>query len=151
LFDDNEKLNKMKSVDEVIDKYCIVRYEYYKKRKINILQNIETELKHLGNKERFISEVISKKLKIMNIEEKVIISDMEKKKYDKENETYDYLLRLQLRTFTAEKVKSLKDDVKNLQDKHKLISNTSEKNMWKNELKEFKKEYDKWLKIINKL
>ena len=151
LFDDNDKLNKMKDVDQVIDKYCIVRYKYYKKRKINILKNIEKELKHLGNKERFISEVISKKLKIMNIEEQVIISEMEKNKYDKENNTYDYLLRLQVRTFTAEKVKSLKQDILNLQNKHKLISNTTEKNMWKNELKEFKKEYEKWLKIINKL
>ena len=63
--------------------------------------NIEKELKHLGNKERFISEVISKKLKIMNIEEQVIISEMEKNKYDKENNTYDYLLRLQVRTLST--------------------------------------------------
>ena len=150
LFEENEKLNKMKDVDEVIDKYCKIRFLYYEKRKKYILKNIAKELKHLGNKEKFISEVISKKLKIMNIEEEVIISDMEKKKYDKENDSYDYLLRLQVRTFTAEKVKKLKNDILELQKKQEIIKNITEKQMWKNELQEFKKEYEKWLKVINK-
>jgi DNA topoisomerase-2 len=58
LFDEKEKLKKYNNVDDIIINFCKVRLEFYKKRKKYQITNLENEIKHLGNKERFIQEVI---------------------------------------------------------------------------------------------
>ena len=67
----------------------------------------------MGNKERFIQEVIDNTLDIMNVEEDIIVSELNRRNYDEEpcQGGYDYLLRLQVRTFTANKVNQLKNDI----------------------------------------
>lgn len=163
LFDEKERLKKY-SIDQIINDFCILRYEYYIKRKNYILKFLDKDLKHSENKARFIQEIIDKKLNIMNIDEEVVVKELEKRGYDKEyknednenientnNHGYNYLLKLQVRTFTTNKVKELKDDIVKIKDKINNIKNTSEKQMWMNDLDEFTKEYIKWLDIMNKL
>jgi DNA topoisomerase-2 len=163
LFDEKERLKKY-SIDQIINDFCILRYEYYIKRKNYILKVLDKDLKHSENKARFIQEIIDKKLNIMNIDEEVVVKELEKRGYDKEyknednenientnNHGYNYLLKLQVRTFTTNKVKELKDDIVKIKDKINNIKNTSEKQMWMNDLDEFTKEYIKWLDIMNKL
>ena len=134
------------------------------KRKKHIIQSLEKDLRHLSNKARFIQEIIDNKLDIMNVEEDIIIKELHKRGYDKETKNkeenddsedtntngYDYLLKLQVRTFTASKVKQLKQDIENIKTKIKIIKDTSEKTMWLNDIQEFVKEYDKWLLIMER-
>jgi DNA topoisomerase-2 len=150
LFDQNGKLVKYNTVDEIIDNFCIVRYEYYGKRKKHILNSLEKELRHLGNKERFISEVIAEELLIMNEKEREILYELEERGYDKDNDSYDYLLRLQVRTFTENKVLQLKKDIKSIQTKVDKTKAMTKKQMWLNDLNEFEVAYYKWLKVIDK-
>jgi DNA topoisomerase-2 len=161
LFDEKERLKKY-SIDQIINDFCVLRYEYYIRRKNYILKVLDKDLKHSENKARFIQEIIDKKLNIMNIEEEVVVKDLEKCGYDKEykneesennenNHGYNYLLKLQVRTFTANKVNELKDDIAKIKDKINNIKNTTEKQMWMNDLEEFSKEYTKWLDIMDKI
>ena len=114
-------------------------------------------MKHLGNKDRFIKEIIEGKLKIMNIEEEIIIKELEKRKYDKETDSeenntgYNYLLKLSVRTLTSNQVKKINNDIQSLKLKLENITKTSEKQMWKNDLKDFENEYTKWLKKMNEI
>ena len=57
-------------------------------------------------------------------------------------------MRLQVRTFTSNKVKELNDDIKSLEIKLENVKNTTEKQMWLNDLQEFETEYAKWLKLM---
>ena len=160
VFNEKEQLKKY-TVDQIINDFCKVRYEFYTKRKNYIINNLEKDLKFMGNKARFIQEIIDKKLNIMNVDEEVLIKDLEKKGYDKDFKNtednseesnksgYEYLLRLQVRTFTANKVKQLKDDILSVKNKLADISKISEKQMWMRDLKEFEVEYVKWLKTID--
>jgi DNA topoisomerase-2 len=150
LFDQNGKLVKYNTVDEIIDNFCIVRYEYYGKRKKHILNSLEKELRHLGNKERFISEVIAEELLIMNEKESEILYELEERGYDKDNDSYDYLLRLQVRTFTENKVIQLKKDIESAQTKVDKTKAMTKKQMWLNDLNEFEAAYSKWLKVMDK-
>ena len=97
-----------------------------------------------------------------------LIADLESRGYDKEtsrganqesdendendeNEIkggYDYLLRLQFRSITEEKIDKLKNDIKSNIKLRNEMSNTSEKELWIRDLDEFEKEYTKWLKMI---
>jgi DNA topoisomerase-2 len=156
LFNQKEQLKKY-SIDEIIQDFCVMRFEYYIKRKKYTLNNLNKELKHNQNKARFIEEIINKKLNIMNIEEEVVIKELEKRGYDKEikntdseeNSAYNYLLKLQVRTFTSNKVSELKEEIKRLENRIKIIKETSEKQLWLNDLIEFENEYKKWEKSMN--
>ena len=151
LFTEKEQLKKYNTVDEIIVNFCKVRLEFYKKRKQYQIDMMRKELKHLGNKERFITEVVNEDLIIMKKKEDDIISELTTRKYDTEGEHggYDYLLRLQVRTFTVEKIQQLKNDIESLQTRLDTIIATSEENMWLQELEELEKHYDVWLKDIN--
>jgi DNA topoisomerase-2 len=156
LFNEKEQLKKY-SIDEIIQDFCTMRFEYYIKRKKHILNNLNKELKHSQNKARFIEEIINEKLNIMNIEEEIIIKELEKRGYDKEikntdseeNSGYNYLLKLQVRTFTSNKVSQLKDEITSLENKIKKIKGVSEKQLWLNDLLDFENEYKKWEKSMN--
>ena len=85
----------------------------------------------------------------MNETEDVINNTLKERKYDEEPEVggYDYLLRLQIRTFTLDKIIQLKNDIKNISIKIDKLKSTEPQNIWLYELDEFEKHYDKW--IIN--
>ena len=159
LFNEKEQLKKY-SIDEIINDFCVARYDLYKKRKAYLISIIKKDLRHLFNKARFVEEVIAKKLHIMNVEESLIVQSLEKTGYDKENEKvnedeesgssggYNYLLKMQVRTFTSNKVKQLRAEIEEKNNRLRNIESTSEKQLWLNDLDEFKKEYVKWLKVM---
>jgi DNA topoisomerase-2 len=155
LFNEKEQLKKY-SIEEIINEFCLVRYEFYKKRKRYILNSIQKELKYLGNKARFISEIIEKKLHIMNVPEEKILVELQKRGYDKtvdddgDEGSYNYLLKMQIKTFTFEKVTQIKNDIIGLETKLQNVTKVSEKQMWLNDLDEFVTEYNKWLIIMGK-
>ena len=156
----NEKYQLKKyNIDQIINDFCYMRYEFYKKRKQYIIKQLEKDLRFLGNKERFITEIINKKLNIMNVDENILIKELEKRGYDKENVKvddegeesgggYNYLLRLPVRTLTSNQVKKIQNDILSLEKKLDYITKISEKKMWVNDLNEFEEEYEKWLKTM---
>ena len=156
VFDENNQINKFKTVDDILCKFCCTRYLYYKKRKAHQIDNLERILRYLGNKERFVKEVVEGEIDIMNIPENTIITTLIERGYDedpkkKEDEGgYDYLLRMPVRSFTAEKVKQLQNDIKSNKEVLDKLVITTEKEMWISELNEFEIAYDKWVVDIDK-
>ena len=174
LFTEKGTLHKFNNVHEIINSFCKVRYDYYIKRKKHILNNLENEIKFLGNKRRFLEDIMSGDLLLFDEDKdkktrksrKIsdLYLDLEKRGYDKdivileideddEKEQkggYDYLLRLQFKSITEEKIQKLKDDIASkLKTKDNLVK-TSEKQLWINDMDEFEKEYHKWLKVMDK-
>ena len=172
LFSEQGSLHKFNNVHEIINSFCKVRYDYYIKRKKHILDQLVNEIKILGNKKRFLEEIMSGDLLLFDEDKDKktrksrkmcdLYLDLEKRGYDKditildeddEEEKkggYDYLLRLQFKSITEEKIQKLKDDIASkLKTKDNLVK-TSEKQLWINDMDEFEKEYNKWLKIIDK-
>lgn len=154
-FNEKEQLRKYDTVDQILDNFCKVRYEYYVKRKRYQINFLEVELRFLGNKERFVSEVISGELNIMNVEEEELVKELKNRGYDEDPKKeegeggYDYLLRMPVRNLTANKVKQLKNDITSTQEKLDGLCATTEQSMWLNELEEFEKAYVKWIDDIN--
>jgi DNA topoisomerase-2 len=167
LFNEKSELYKYNKIQEIINNFCKVRYDFYIKRKKKQISELEKEIKFLGNKERFVSEVINGDLKVMKIKEDILIKNLENKGYDKyyKNEIdntnedidinvttssgYEYLLRLQVRTFTLEKVQSLKNDILSKKTELTNLIKISEKDIWLSELKEFEEQYKIFLNEID--
>lgn len=147
VFDENRQLKKFDTVDELVAKFCEIRYEYYVKRKQYQLNALEKELCYLGNKVRFVREVVNKELKIMKVKEPIIVEELKKRGYDEDpkGEGYGYLLSMQVRTFTHEKIEKMENDIDTLSKKVEILKNTDEKDIWLKEIEEFDAAYDKWL------
>lgn len=157
LFTEKEKIKKYDNVHEIINDFCKVRLQYYFKRKNYQINQLENDIKFLENKQKFISEVMDNTLHIMNIPEDDIIKQLETRGYDKLNSTdddtddtgeYNYLLKLQIRTFSKNKIQKLKDEINLKKSDLDIIKNTPEKQLWLNDLEEFQIEYEKFLKIM---
>jgi DNA topoisomerase-2 len=170
LFTETGGLKKFDSPHEIIDTFCIVRYNFYVKRKAKQLKNLEKEIKMLGNKKRFLQEVRDGEIKLFEeIKNKKqsrktldIVLELEEKGYDKSQDIededaeeskshgYEYLLRMQISSITAEKIERLKNDIINRENEYKNLFSTSEKDMWIHDLDVFLESYRKWLPIIDK-
>ena len=153
MFNEKIQIKKHDTVDSILDTFCAVRFGYYEKRKRHQLDALEKEIRYLGNKERFVSEVVSKTISFMNEEESEIIKTLTERGYDQdpkknEGEGYDYLLRMQVRTFTADKIKELNNDIASLKEKLEGLRAKSEKNIWIEELNQFENSYQRWLQEI---
>ena len=143
LFNDKKQLKKY-DIKTIMNDFCEMRIEYYKKRKDYLINKFEEELKHIENKSRFINDVVNKKLDIMNIEEDDLIKELETQKFDKENDSYNYLLQLHIRSFTTSKINQMLNELKEIKEKLNYIKNITESELWIKELDEFEKSYNQW-------
>lgn len=148
LFNTENKIKKYKNVYEIIQDFCIIRFSYYVKRKEYLINSLKSELIILQNKHRFINEIINNNLNIMNIPEEELILELENKNYNKINDNYDYLLKLQIRTFTQNKIIQLTNEIQILENKINILLTTTEKQMWLSDIEDFVIEYKKWIKKI---
>ena len=145
MFDETGKIKKYNSVGEIIDSFCKVRYEFYTKRKAHLIKTIENELVVLSNKYRFLEEVMSDTLVIKDVDEQKIIETMKKGKYHMVDgdETFGYLLGMHIRSFSKQRLEEIKKNIEKFNTELVLLKKKTEKEMWKNDLHEFMKEYEK--------
>jgi DNA topoisomerase-2 len=170
LFDENGSIRKYKSVDEIIDSFCRVRMVYYVKRKKHLLEKLDHDIKFMGNKKRFLTEVLNGDIKLFDASGKTrksrktadLNADLESRGYDKimkdekddeeeekeEKGGYDYLLRLQFRSITDERINKLEKDIASKIKERDGLAKKKEKDLWVSDLDEFEKAYVKWLKVI---
>ena len=150
LFDENGLIKKFSDVYEIIDHFCRVKFGYMARRKMHLLSKLNHEKIVHENKLRFISEVITKKLVIFQVPEAEIVDDLEKKKYDRVDKKFEYLLSMQVRTFTKNKMDELEKDISKLAKMISDLENTSEKTLWLRDLKSFRKAYENMLASLEK-
>jgi len=75
--------------------------------------------------------------------------EKEEKKTKSSSHGYEYLLRLQISSVTAEKIAKLLNDIGKKEQEHEELSATTEKELWIRDLDNFEAAYLKWLPIIN--
>ena len=84
------------------------------------------------------------KLVIFKKDYDVIVESLTKNKYDKYNKSYDYLLNMNVRSFTNQRLQEYEKDIKTTENNITKLSKTSEDKIWLNDLNKFVKEYNKY-------
>ena len=180
LINENDLPQKYASAEDIIKDFCPKRLEYYEKRKNYLSDTKKVKLMKARAKFSFIEAVKDKKLNLYleeDVLDKVLseepwsfpkfasqkIND-DKDKCDSENKdsenketknknntpSYDYLLRLQIRTMTVKKLEGLKNEAEKLESELQKINMTSPTDMWIQDLDLFEVEYKKFLKKFEK-
>lgn len=149
LFNKNGEITKYESVYDILNEFCGVRYEYYVKRKEYILQELRNKLLVLENKMKFLESVMDESLIIKDVDENELIKELEKRKYYKVKDegddegSYKYLLNMNIRSFTKQRLETLKKDLEKVDSEIDIMEKITPSNMWFRELEELEISYKK--------
>ncbi len=151
LFNEKEQLNKYDNVYEIIDTYYVIRYDYYYKRKMHIIQRLERELKVLSNKARFIQYNLDDKIDLRKKSKDTIYKIMEQFKFDLgETHDYNYLVKMPMDSVCKENVEKLLNEHELKKNELATISAYTLEHMWLKELDTLKIAYNQFLETYNK-
>ena len=115
------------------------------------LNSLERQLKIVDNKVKFLTKIMEGSLKIMNVDEEIVLSEMINLGFDKVDDSFDYLLKMQIKSFTMNKVNSLKSELSDIKLTIENLEKQTESDLWLEDIRQFIIEYDKWSKSISKL
>lgn len=140
LLDENFKIIKFDNVKDLCTHFVNYRLGIYTKRKELLLDKWGKQLVEKQNLIRFISMYIKGELKIAKRPIQDILDDLEKLKFDKLNDSYDYLIKLPLKKLTKEEILQLKEDTEKIKADIAHLKKETEKDLYLADLAELKKD-----------
>ena len=136
LNDENNSIKVFDSVKDILDYYIDFKLKTIKLRKDFILNRLENEIKVDNSKYLFIKAIIDEKLKINKRKKNDIVKDLEKfENILKKDSSYDYLLNMAIHSLTEERLLKLKEEIASKIERLKEIRETTETDMWLEDLK----------------
>jgi DNA topoisomerase-2 len=154
IFDEQNSLRRFENTEQIIDAFCKVRYTYYTRRREKLILDLKHQISLNENKRRFLLELIAKTISLSNESNEARPTDeievelTEKNYYSDPESKFAYLLNMQLRSVTRERIDNLADEIFSLGNTLEQIKAKNETSMWLSDLEEFEKEYEKWLPKI---
>ena len=137
--DENEKLKIFDCVEDIVKYFVDFRLGYYQKRKDFLIEKLSKELRVLAFKAKFIKSIIDKKLVVNNVKKEVIIKWLEENKFEKIDDSYNYLLNMPIYSLTNERYMELMKNAKDKKEELDLIKEKEPKEMYLADLNELKK------------
>jgi DNA topoisomerase-2 len=112
LFDSQDQLKKYGSVHDIVRDYYATRLALYGKRKTHQLAAMSAELLILGNKARYIQELLDGSIDLRRKRGDELVAMLQSKGYNhvEGDEQYKYLLKLPMDSVSEENVQKLLKD-----------------------------------------
>ena len=131
-------------IQEIINLFCTLRMKLYEKRKKTQLKTFKHSHTISSQKYSFLSAVMNDELILHRRKKEEIEKDMNDMQFVKIDESYDYLLRLNILSFTEEKLQHLQEEIRKIESQIKLLEDTSPGDIWLSELETFEQKYTEW-------
>jgi len=146
LFDKDCKLKKYDNVSQIIDDYFEVRLNTYVLRKAHLVKEMNKVLCKLTNKARFISCILDDTIDLRRKDEQTIDAMLETFRFDKLDDSFDYLIKLPMNTVSKENVEKLLKEKGDVEVELAELERTTVQQIWLAELEKFEKEYSVYKK-----
>ena len=148
----NEKgvIQKYDQVKDILHAFYDLRMRYYIDRKKQNIQDMEHKRDVANAKAAFIRDVMRDKIQIMKTKRQDVESQLQKLGYPTFQDPsgpYDYLLKMQIYSFTEERYKALLKDVEDLTKMLHEYGQLKESDIWWQELDALEKEYVNMLDV----
>ena len=134
LFNEHGQIVKMHSPEEILWNFYKIRLDYNIKRKAYLEKTLKYETDLLTNKVRFLDMIISDELVIYKKKKEVLNKELEDSKFMKVDDSYRYLLKMDLDSLTEETLNELKLKMNKKTEEYDNIVKMSIKAMWLNDL-----------------
>ncbi len=143
LFDENDKLVKYDTVEEIIDAYYEIRIDHYADRKEYIIDALEVEIMILSNKAKYIMEVLEGTIDLRKKKKQEIIDMLIEHDYDTidEDNEFRYLVRMPMDSVSEENVEKLVEEHERKVAELERVKTTTIEQMWLSELELLEIEY----------
>ena len=105
-------------------------------RKKSIIKSLSQQLKDLTTQHLFIKGVVEDDIIIFRKSNEEIIEQLRRYKFEMRYGSYDYLLSIKISKFSVSEIRKLDKEIEVLKKELERVGNTSEKNMWIDELLE---------------
>ena len=135
-FTTENAIHRYKKATDILTDFCKVRLELYEKRKAYQLVQMQKQIRILSNKIRFLTQVMNDEVILFKQSEATIQSLLESNRFDKEEDSYQYLLSMPIQSFSEDKIKSLTSQFDTLKRDHDICLKRSPQEVWKSELAE---------------
>ena len=145
VLDNNDCPKKYETPEDLLKDFCIFRLHYYDLRKKYWIKQWNKDFKKENNKYKFIKAVLDGNLN-MNQKGDILEDDMIKIGLSKIDDSFDYLLSLQMRSMTIEKLNELKKEIEKIKKKIEELKGKMPKDLWRYDIEEFKKAYKVFIK-----
>ena len=157
LHNTENKLMKYSNVYDIISEFFYFRLRAYETRKLYISKKLLNDLNIIRYKTLYIRYIIDdviilKNLTFSNLELKLCELEFPKLSHDVDdvaNVTYKYLTNMSTSSLCIDNIQKLEDEFKKLNDEYEYYINTSEEQMWINELIELKNQYSIFINDYN--
>lgn len=141
LFDEQQRLKKYDTIEDIINIYIPIRLKYYEMRKTYLLKLYREELREYKNKTRFITEQLldehdSDYLSLKRKTRSSVEQELTKRGYDKLNGSYSYLTSMKIELFMDEYITELEQKTLKKEEQIKVLEQTPIETLWLNELDE---------------
>jgi len=142
-FNSENTIQKYESLFEILEEFCLVRKDLYKKRKVFLLSHLKEKLPYHENVVRFITQqcfdMPIPDLKRKTIEECTKL--LEQQKFVKISDSYDYLLDLPIKSLTSIHAQKHRDELDLLKKKITELEKKTPETLWLDDLESFSIKY----------
>ena len=130
---------------DIVRDYYATRVNLYKKRKTHQLTAMSAELLILGNKARYIQELLDGSIDLRRKRGDELVAMLQSKGYThvEGDEQYKYLLKLPMDSVSEENVQKLLKEKGQKESHHAALQSTSIEQLWLADLAELRAEYVK--------
>ena len=140
--DENNRIREFNNIREIIDAFMKIRLEFYAKRKEYLLKMYFDEIMLDASKYTWCKGIIDESIVIKNKKKDDIVKHLDKiDKIIEKDGSYNYLLNMPMSSITKEKMTELTEKIKALKDKIKELQKETIEEMWLNDLDEIEKEF----------
>ena len=144
--DEFGKLKIFNNTEEIVRYFVAFGLAYYQKRKDFIINQLKRELTILSNRARFIKGIIDSKIRVNKVKKDVVIKCLEELRFDKVDESFNYLLNMAIYSLTLERYEQLLKEVEEKKAELEEIKKADTRDMYKQDLVDLRKKLEKDLK-----
>lgn len=135
VINEHNKIEVFDGVKDIINRYIEVKLQYTQKRKDNLIEKLEQEIRLDYSKFLFIKMITEEELKINKRKKNEIVADLDIiDNIIKHNGNYDYLLSMAIHSLTEERMEQLEKSIKVKKSELDKLVKTSIEQLWSNEL-----------------
>jgi DNA topoisomerase-2 len=152
-FDEEGRIRKWDSIEELIEHWYGLRLSIYEKRHQRLKDELKRELDILTYKVKFIQAILDEELVLKNKKKQTILNELESMGFpkiapsvDSKDFTYDYLMGMDFYKLTEEEIEDLKARQEKKQTEYNILCAKHYSDLWVEDITEFRTAYMQLLK-----
>jgi DNA topoisomerase-2 len=134
MFHPTRGITKYNTPEEILMDFLEVRIQYYKKRKEHMVADLTRKKRQLDNKARFVRMVVEEEIIIFKRKREELVKNLEAQKFDKLDDSYDYLLGIKTYQYTEEEIEKLNEEAVNTYKMLEQLKKTAVIQMYQDDL-----------------